>query len=491
MGVVYKLTPEISSFIIEQKKSNPQLTCQHLAGLVLSRFGQPLSKSSVHELLKQSHTITPRLHKLKNKFQIPPQKKAQIFPTILAMPASPAGGPAPDPPPAPTIEPVAMQQVPLQKPPQPLTQGQVQQRMGEIFLKAAFWDLSFKPILGLKDFDDINGSTGSPLDKNSLRLEWESLTKPVEAIKVELEDSHCFYIDCRFQGLYADNPQKEFLAAPLERSAGEMPDYVLNNIQPLIIREFNTTDSITTVYDLIAAFENLPGKAITKISLIGAQNQILTEFSLPRRQAGLPVGLPLAYKRHFILGISSNCEEFQWVMKDQKPENPWLTPLKDKKGQPIALRILKKGGNIIITNLLSYSYDNIIKLYLNRHPQSLSFPNVSIGNLVVANTGSPTKTFGDDTLTNQSQWLKNRLKERALMLFPLDLPPAALEEILALPGFEASHEKMLQVHLNVPDQFPYIQSVQAAAACVNSLDITDPKGRKIDVQVDVTHVERF
>src|SRR5689334_16696123 len=82
MGVVYKLTPEVSSFIIAQKQSNPKVSCQLLAEMVSSRFNYQISKSSVHELLKQAQIITPRERKIKEKFQIPLEKKSQIFATL-------------------------------------------------------------------------------------------------------------------------------------------------------------------------------------------------------------------------------------------------------------------------------------------------------------------------------------------------------------------------------------------------------------------------
>ena len=78
MGFVYKLTPQISTFIIDQKRHQPRMSCQAISHLIFSTYGREVSKSSVHELLKQSRVIIPKPRKVKEKFQIPPEKK-EIF----------------------------------------------------------------------------------------------------------------------------------------------------------------------------------------------------------------------------------------------------------------------------------------------------------------------------------------------------------------------------------------------------------------------------
>src|ERR1700686_1279378 len=78
MGVIYKLKAEVVGFIISEKKSNPLFSCRQLAELASQRFSLRLSKSSVHDVLKESGIITPRGRKPKNKFEIPQEKKKQI-----------------------------------------------------------------------------------------------------------------------------------------------------------------------------------------------------------------------------------------------------------------------------------------------------------------------------------------------------------------------------------------------------------------------------
>src|SRR6267142_2097727 len=78
MGVTYKLTEEVVQFIIQHRQSNARLSCRELAEAVETSFGLHVSKSSIHDVLKQANIATPRGRKPKDTFQIPPEKKEQI-----------------------------------------------------------------------------------------------------------------------------------------------------------------------------------------------------------------------------------------------------------------------------------------------------------------------------------------------------------------------------------------------------------------------------
>ena len=78
MGVIYKLREEVIHFIVSQRQSNPLASCRQLAESTSQKFGLNLSKSSVHDVLKESGITTPRGRKPKNKFEIPQEKKHQI-----------------------------------------------------------------------------------------------------------------------------------------------------------------------------------------------------------------------------------------------------------------------------------------------------------------------------------------------------------------------------------------------------------------------------
>jgi hypothetical protein len=59
MGVVYKLTPEVKEFILKEKQADPNLGCRKLASLVLDKFQEKVSKSSINSLLKETGLSMP------------------------------------------------------------------------------------------------------------------------------------------------------------------------------------------------------------------------------------------------------------------------------------------------------------------------------------------------------------------------------------------------------------------------------------------------
>ena len=85
MGVIHKFNEEVVQFIIEQKKSNPKLSCRKLAEAASATFQVKLSKSSVNTILKnaglsssvgrRSSGAAPK----QKKFKIPEQKKKELF----------------------------------------------------------------------------------------------------------------------------------------------------------------------------------------------------------------------------------------------------------------------------------------------------------------------------------------------------------------------------------------------------------------------------
>ena len=59
MAKYYKLNEEIKQFIIQQKKTNPKVSCRGLASLIKERFQVNLSKSLINNVIKQSNLSSP------------------------------------------------------------------------------------------------------------------------------------------------------------------------------------------------------------------------------------------------------------------------------------------------------------------------------------------------------------------------------------------------------------------------------------------------
>ncbi len=59
MAKYCKLNEEIKQFIIQQKKTNPKLSCRNLTYLIKDRFQVNLSKSLINNVIKQSNLSSP------------------------------------------------------------------------------------------------------------------------------------------------------------------------------------------------------------------------------------------------------------------------------------------------------------------------------------------------------------------------------------------------------------------------------------------------
>ncbi len=84
MGVIYKLKDDVINFILEQKRTNPALSCRKLVDIVQTQFSIKVSKSSINDIFKQAALSSPVGRRSSGektpKFKISDQKREQIFP---------------------------------------------------------------------------------------------------------------------------------------------------------------------------------------------------------------------------------------------------------------------------------------------------------------------------------------------------------------------------------------------------------------------------
>jgi hypothetical protein len=130
----------------------------------------------------------------------------------------------------------------------------------------------------------------------------------------------------------------------------------------------------------------------------------------------------------------------------------------------------EKGRCPLITNLKSMSYEEVIKAYEARNPSTWHDLTPVIYNL-------------KELMDNQSQWLTQRLKERALMFFPSGFSLNALEETLGLPGTEAFNAAEIQIQLQISEEFKYREELKVAIENINNLYIKDNRARKLSILV--------
>ena len=229
MGVIYKLKDEVVQFIISQRQSNPLSSCRQLAESASQKFGLHLSKSSVHDVLKESGIITPRGRKPKEKFEIPQEKKKQIqsslsqvkllpdltelSPVVLAEVMEPIPSVIPIEPSVILSEAKDLNKINsirdssadglrMTKEKEDIEISPEYEAAGKIFLKAALWDL------------------GIYSEENIKATDWDYYLTYAKGVKVVLENGNSFFID---------------LPLPLERCIREVADGLVNNVKPFIL----------------------------------------------------------------------------------------------------------------------------------------------------------------------------------------------------------------------------------------------------------------
>jgi hypothetical protein len=301
MGVIYKLRDDVVHFIISQRQSNPLSSCRQLAESASQKFGLHLSKSSVHDVLKESGIVTPRGRKPKDKFKIPQEKKKQIHASLsqvklLAPPSEP---------PAPSVN-----EGPIEK--EDVEISSEYEGAGRIFFKAALWDLGIYSEEKIKETD------------------WKYYLTYSKGIKVVLENDKDFFID---------------LPLPVERCVREAADGLINNVVPLIVDKVSDEDLFK------ACMEHQEGLKIRNIEIVGQNDHVLFEFSnimeLERRY--------LLKNRVFVENHENNAmQRSKSVFFPQDIENNnVIDNILDLKG----FNTTNKSENTV-TLLIAYAYDN-------------------------------------------------------------------------------------------------------------------------------------
>lgn len=269
MGVTYKLKEEVVGFIINQRQANPLASCRQLAESASQKFGLKLSKSSVHDVLKEAGIMTPRGRKPKNKFEIPQEKKRQIqaslsqvkllpetiIPEVSVLPDSakgvsqemeaggqdlnvhkepPSSGPgSAEEEKAPTIT------EERQIKPESFEISAEYDGAGRVFLRAALWDL------GIFSEENVKGT------------DWEYCLTYCKGIKVVLENNKEVFID---------------LPLPIERCIMEAVDGLINNIRPLVVHRVSDEMLFKSCMDAQA------GLKITKILIVDYKDNVIAYF---------------------------------------------------------------------------------------------------------------------------------------------------------------------------------------------------------------------
>jgi hypothetical protein len=363
MGVVYKLKQEVVDYIVNQKKDIPQISCRKLADLVSEKFQVTVSKSSINSILKNSQLSSPvgrrgKADKKEKKFEIPSHQKKRLSETLRKVP------PPPSPPKSITQKIIVQSEpVPIEQPPkrEEIIKWELSDGMGNFLLKAAEWELSNQPLLAellrgsvdvrflanLDALSDVllflplfeiqspemlsrycgrglwvlNGLDEPVSSKEVVQFiqsfqntkmlfikmsnERPQLLSEIRGFKFELQDKTEFSIDAQLFTMWPANVHSA-VSAPLKKAITTLSEVFINNIHPAIIEGvFGKEAFAASFYQMLAAFENLSGKKISRIFLLGRQGQEIAKFSaVPDK------------KRFFITGAWPWHQEFEELLRD-------------------------------------------------------------------------------------------------------------------------------------------------------------------------------
>ncbi len=338
--------------------------------------------------------------------------------------------------------------------------------------------LLFLPMFGIRRVEDISSYQGCGLwaidgltegikpdkflslvngiqDKKdfSLRLSNEipQIFFEVAYIKIVLEDQTELVLDAQYRNLRSIKEQSVYYSSPIERSLERLTGKIIANGRPVIIKNISTQiigrqdeyGFSPSVYQLIAAFENIPGKRMVKAAILDEHGEEISKFaaipvkrrffimganichSEERSDEALPAGRQES-QRGKILRFAQNGEKVLFNEASEFCEESFLVKKNSILTEDLRLRAIfvKKLDSkdqvlgVILTNIpeSAQSSSEVISEYLKEWPDfPLSFPNAclparqaSVGNPDVVVTGPPTtngsprhegtKTFGGDSL---------------------------------------------------------------------------------------------
>ena len=253
MGVTYKLRDEVVQFIINQRQGDPLVSCRQLAESASQKFGLHLSKSSVHDVLKESGIVTPRGRKPKNRFEIPQEKKKQIQSSLsqiklLPSPVDPQSeecGSKDIHQPAVLNDKAevskTIEEIPILPQKEAMELSSEYEGAGRIFLKAALWDLGiFSDPAILQERD------------------WKYFLTYSKGIRVFLENDKDFFID---------------LSLPIERCIREVADGLINNIIPFFVNKVSDEELFKACMEAQAGFK------MNKIAIVDGRDRTMLEFA--------------------------------------------------------------------------------------------------------------------------------------------------------------------------------------------------------------------
>ncbi len=335
-------------------------------------------------------------------------------------------------------------------------------------------------------------------------------------IKIFLEDKSEIILDPQYKSLWKDEVQS-FYSASLQKVILDITKKIITNFQSVILHNVSEqTKFLAPFYNMVAAFEHIPGKKIVKVVLFDENDLDIAEFT----------AIPIK-KRFFIAGGCMRQKEIQDLYNEKLHFEPFWNNIKEKALEfceqevvfkktmlfpdEILLRAIffREGGSkdsipsVVMTNIpkVDKSAQEIIMEFLKRWPAFLDKQS-TFGEIFDKNFYENTKIgshFYEDSLKEQGKsfltgeipsiWdnihvvlcALNRHCQRHF--FPPEYSRQDISVMKSrfyqLPGYLVRGEHFLSISLKLSEDYVYKQDLEFAIKRLNEREILDPTGLRL------------
>ena len=284
MGVIYKLEPEITSFILEKKKVDVNLSCRQISQLILDKFQINVSKSSVNLIIKGaglSAHVGRRQKKRKHRKEFP----MPALPAIEVKAALPVAQIKPElTPQAEVIAPILLKSADSLLGLSQHIEGLI--RVGLNQPKGDYQSLAERLIYAQLSSQGIEPSLnelGGQKEAIALAIlnTLPAIFRQVRCIKLTLSNNSSFYLDAQLHTVWSVPHMPYAFCAPIHQVKNRLNNY-LNQKMPLVLFMAPGYDSPTKEFFEFFLGMGSAGKRLISFTLYGNKLEELEKIAVEK-----------------------------------------------------------------------------------------------------------------------------------------------------------------------------------------------------------------
>ena len=290
MGVTYKLKPEVVAYILEMKKSKPDLSCRGLMALVDEKFAVKISKSSINSIFKSSGLSMPvgrrKVEKVRQDKIMPERMLEKIKIASTAMMA--IGG---------SLEKEVEQSSKPEVIALPEAPEEVSSPIQAVSGAQAVFSRSIDQFLGISSYIDgvlaylYDGKPANGLPSDLARL-IPLFSREVRCLHVRLMNGGEFYLDAQLHRVWSNQNTPTQLSLPVHYLKHKVSSFI-QGLDPLVLFMAPGYDQPTKeFFDFILSFSALE-KKWSKLTFLGSRAEELEVIE----------SFPESSKGYFLFGL--------------------------------------------------------------------------------------------------------------------------------------------------------------------------------------------